>query len=173
LTNWPVFRSQRTWSFSAARLVPITPPQPGNRSAKSSGKAMVVASPTRTFGERLEQFRGGRVADRGLLENPFECPAEELDEGIAGSEAFLDGGPRDFQAEPGSGGVEVGPGGVGFLQEGDDDHEKESLACELPFANDDFALAGQFVERIAQLNLQGSRDGLYPIHQETPSSHSC
>ena len=123
--------------------------------------------------ERLEQFHRRRVADQGLPENPFECLLEEIDEGLASGEAILDSRPRDIEAEPGSGAVEVCPGGVGFLEESDDDHEKEGPACELACTDDDLALASDFVEFVAQLFLQRSRDGPYDIHQGAPSSHSC
>ena len=91
----------------------------------------------------------------GLLQGAFEGMAEEIDEGLSGGEAFLDGGLGEVQAELGGGEVEVGPGGVGLAQEGGDDHEQQGAAGEDALTADDLAFAGEVVEFLAEALLGG------------------
>jgi hypothetical protein len=109
--------------------------------------------------EPPEQGNGRRVRRDRLAEGAFKGLAEEIDQGLPGGEALLDGGLGNRQAKLSGREVEVGPGGIGLAQEGGDEQQQQGAAGENALAADDLALAGEFVEVLIQMLLQGRGDG--------------
>src|SRR5262249_42137860 len=90
--------------------------------------------------------------------------AEEIDQGLPGGEALLDGGLGEVEPELGGGEVEVGPGGVGLAQEGGDDPEQQGPAGEDALAQDELAVAGELVEILIRAGPEAGGHGPYNAH---------
>jgi hypothetical protein len=105
-------------------------------------------------GELLEQRRKRRLCGDGLLESALAGLAAEVDQGLTGGKAFLDGGLSNLQAEPGGGEGEIGPGGIGLVQERDDPQEQQRATGEGPLPKDHLAVASELVEFLSQIFLQ-------------------
>ena len=105
------------------------------------------------------------------MQGPFQGPAEKVDQGLAGLQAFVHGRRGNVQARFDGRNEEVGTGSVGLVQQRQDEHAQERLPGKLAFAEDKTRLPRQVVEVIAELLLQGSSDGLYNVQAEAPSSH--
>src|SRR5262249_36209299 len=115
-------------------------------------------------GEVLEQGGGRRLGGDRPLQGAFEGISEEIDEGLTGGEAFLDGGLGEVEAELGGGEVEVGPAGVGVAQEGGGDHEQQRAAGGDAVAGDGLAGTGDLVEFVTQARLEVDGHRLYNVH---------